>query len=398
MLLLRNLIFLIVVLYTFILNTLLFLNKVPSPNSFYFISLTVIISLFIVIELVYTISINKQFQILQRVKEKLELSVKDMKNESVLLEMLTDIIEAFEGEMSLEEVLNNIAESIKKIFKQESVILQLLGETFKKAIIGKPIEITDEILGNVVLKPSPMLINNTSSFPEYNNLAKQGITSFIIAPFHHKRKVIGMIGVFSFEKRVFTLKDLELLRMVSAPTSLLIENADLFEKTKLLSITDALTNIYNRRYFENIFETTVNEVRNSKQPLSVCMADIDHFKHYNDLNGHPAGDYALKKIAEIMRKNIKGSDIVARYGGEEFVIVFPYTTKENAVIVCETIRKKIKDFRFNNEESQPNGDLTISIGIASYPEDGETGQQLLKKADIALYKAKEQGRDCVVTA
>jgi diguanylate cyclase (GGDEF)-like protein len=128
------------------------------------------------------------------------------------------------------------------------------------------------------------------------------------------------------------------------------------------------------------------------------MADIDYFKHYNDTNGHSAGDYALKKIAEIMRKNVKGSDIVARYGGEEFILVFPETTKENALSLCERIRQHIKDFRFNNEERQPNGDLTISMGISSYPEDGLTGKELVKKADVALYKAKELGRNRVVIA
>ncbi|MCM8820784.1 MAG: sensor domain-containing diguanylate cyclase [Candidatus Omnitrophica bacterium] len=397
MLLLRNLIFLIVVLYTFILNLLLFLNKVFSP-VFYFVSLTIIVALFIVIEVLHSLRVKEMIQSIHREKERLELNAMDMENESILLKTLTDILETFGEEIYIEEVLDKITESVKNIFKQETVALQLMGETFKKSIIGKSVEIPDEMLGGIVLKPRPILVNNTSSFPEYKNLVSQGVTSFIISAFHHKRKITGMIGVFSFENRVFTLKDLELLRMVSAPTSLLVENAELFEKTKLLAITDVLTSVYNRRHFENIFETTVNEARDKKQPLCVCMADIDYFKHYNDLNGHPAGDYALKKIAEIMKKNIKGSDIVARYGGEEFILVFPDTKKENALSLCETIRQSIKEFRFNNEEAQPNRDLTISMGIASYPEDGETGEELIKKADFALYKAKELGRNRVITA
>ncbi len=397
MLLLRNLTFVAVVLYVFILNVLLFLNRVFSP-VFYFISLTIIVSLFIVIEVLHSIRFNNLLQSLHREKERLELSIMDMENESILLTTLTNILETFGEEVSIEEVLDKIAESVKNIFKQETVALQLLGETFKKSIIGPPVEIPDEMLGSVVLKPRPLLINNTSSFPEYSNLARQGVTSFIISTFHHKRKITGLIGIFSFNSRTFTLKDLELLRMVSAPTSLLVENAELFERTKLLAITDVLTNIYNRRHFENIFETVMNEAREKKRPISVCMADIDYFKHYNDLNGHPAGDYALKKIAEIMRKNVKGSDIVARYGGEEFILVFPDTTKANALSLCETIRQFIKDFHFNNEENQPNGDLTISMGISSYPEDGEIGEELIKKADFALYKAKELGRNRIVTA
>lgn len=395
MLFLRNLIFIGVVLYVFILNLLLFVNRVFSP-SFYFISLTIIVSIFIVVDVLFSINIKNRLHSLQREKEKLQLSIMDRENESILLTTLTDILETFGEGISLEDTLEKIAESVKKIFQQETVVLNLLGERFKKCVIGKEAEIPDEVLGDIMLKPRPILINNTSSFLEYSNLARQGIKSFIISPFHHKRKIIGMMGVFSFEGRTFTLKDLELLRMVSAPTSLIVENAELFEKIRILSITDVLTNIYNRRHFENVFEKVLQEARDSKTSLCVCMADIDYFKHYNDLNGHPAGDYALTKIAEIIKLSVKGSDIIARYGGEEFILIFPNTTKENAVSLCETIRKRIQEFRFTNEESQPNGDLTISMGIASYPEDGQTGEELIKKADIALYKAKEAGKNRVM--
>ena len=185
--------------------------------------------------------------------------------------------------------------------------------------------------------------------------------------------------------------------MVSAPTSLLIENAELFEKTKILSITDGLTQLYNRRHFEEVLERLFMNAKNSHSPLSLSICDVDYFKHYNDVNGHPAGDFVLKKLAEILKKGVKGSDIVARYGGEEFVIIFPNTTKENAKKVCETLNKKIKEYKFPNEKSQPNGDLTVSFGIANFPEDATTPQELIEKADIALYKAKSTGRDKVVT-
>ena len=392
MLLLRNLTFVAVVLYVFILNVLLFLNRVFSP-VFYFISLTIIVSLFIVIEVLHSIRFNNLLQSLHREKERLELSIMDMENESILLTTLTNILETFGEEVSIEEVLDKIAESVKNIFKQETVALQLLGETFKKSIIGPPVEIPDEMLGSVVLKPRPLLINNTSSFPEYSNLARQGVTSFIISTFHHKRKITGLIGIFSFSGRAFTLQDLELLRMVAAPTSLLVENAELFEKTKLLAITDVLTNIYNRRHFENIFETVMNEAREKKRPISVCMADIDYFKHYNDFNGHPAGDYALQKIAEIMRKNVKGSDIVARYGGEEFIVVLPRTNHRGAYRVAEKLRKKVEEMSLTAISNENPPKITCSLGISVYPLHGSNIDKLIQSADKALYRAKNSGRN-----
>jgi len=394
---LRSMVFFLVVLYVFALNISFFFNRVFSP-VFYFVSLSFTVAILIVGETIYSFAVLNQTQSLRREKEKFQLSLLDLQMESLLLKTLSDIIETFGEEISLDDVLEKIADSLKKIFQHETIALQLMGENFKKTILGQSVELPEELLTSTALKPRPILVNNTHSFPQYEGLASQGVTSFILSTFHHKRKITGIIGVFSFDKRVFTIRDLDLLRMVSAPTSLLVENAELFERTKVLSITDSLTHLHNRRHFEEMLAKTLADAQEKGRGFSVCMADIDYFKHYNDLNGHPAGDAALKKISEILTNNVKGSDIVARYGGEEFIIVFPDTGKENALKICDAIRRRIKDFKFPNEESQPNKDLTLSFGISSYPQDAESSEEIVKKADFALYKAKEAGRDRVVMA
>ncbi|MBN1444908.1 MAG: GGDEF domain-containing protein [Candidatus Omnitrophica bacterium] len=394
---LRSLIFLAIILYIFALNIFFSINRVFS-SVFYFVSLTVIVAVVIIMETIYSFAVFNHMHAARREKEKMQLALSDLQLESLLLKTLSDIIETFGEEISIEDVLEKIADSLKKIFRQETVALQLMGENFKKSVIGRPLDLPDSLLTSTALKPRPLLINNTKSFPQYAGLASQGITSFIISTFHHKRKITGIIGVFSFDNRSFTIRDLDLLRMVSAPTSLLVENTELFEKTKLLSITDALTHLYNRRHFEEVLEKTLAESAGKKTTFSVCMADIDYFKHYNDINGHPAGDAVLKKISGIIIRSVKGSDIVARYGGEEIIIVFPDTSKENAVKICETIRRRIRDFKFPNEESQPNGDLTCSFGVAAYPQDAQSSEEVVKKADFALYKAKEGGRNRIIAA
>jgi len=330
---LRSLVFLSVILYIFALNIFFSINRVFS-SVFYFVSLTVIVAAVIIVETIYSFFILNQTQSARREREKMQLALSDLQLESLLLKTLSDIIETFGEEISIEDVLEKIADSLKKIFQQETVALQLMGENFKKSVIGRPLDLPDTLLTSTALKPRPLLVNNTNSFSQYAGLASQGVTSFIISTFHHKRNITGIIGVFSFDNRSFTIRDLDLLRMVSAPTSLLVENTELFEKTKLLSITDALTHLYNRRHFEEMLEKTLADSAAKKTTFSVCMADIDYFKHYNDLNGHPAGDAVLKKISEIIIKNVKGSDIVARYGGEEIIIVFPDTLKENAVKIA----------------------------------------------------------------
>ena len=337
----------------------------------------------------------EKINLLSRKNAKSELALSDYALESTLLSTLTEIMETLGEEISLEEVLNRIVEYVKNLFKNETVILQLFGDNFLNVIKGENVETLSEMLTDIVLKGHPVLINNTSSFPQYKSFSKQKITSFLVTPLKKKYDIIGVIGVFSFKGRKFSIKDLELLRMVIAPTTLIIENVELLEKTKILSITDSLTQVYNRRHFEKVL---TDFIKGKNEEISLCICDIDYFKHYNDTNGHFAGDKVLKKIADILKRGVKGLDVVGRYGGEEFVIIFPFTSKENALKICKMLNKRIKNCIFPNETKQPNGDLTVSFGIANFPSDAATVEELIKKADFALYKAKDMGRDRVEQA
>lgn len=391
----RNTFFFLVILYVFTLTTSYSLGKEFSAN-FYFFSLSIIVSLLIVIEIIYAFRISEDIHQSAREREKLKLNLMDSEVESVLLSTLTDIIETFSEEISLDEILDTITESLQNIFKKETIVVQLLGSNFNKAVKGQNIDFPGELLEQTISKSRPALINNTSSFPQYKKLAQQGVTSFIISPFHQKRNVIGIMGIFSSDNKQFSIKDLNLLRMVSAPTSLLVENAALFDRTKMLSITDSLTQLYNRRHFEQKLNEIIAGGKTQDATISLCIADVDFFKHYNDLNGHQAGDFVLKKIAQILKNSVKGSDIVGRYGGEEFIIIFPGTDKKSVVKICESMRQTIQSYKFFNEEAQPNGDLTISFGIAACPGDATTPEQLIKQADFALYRAKETGKNRVM--
>ncbi|HNS31758.1 MAG TPA: sensor domain-containing diguanylate cyclase [bacterium] len=392
----RNTFFFFVVLYVFALTISYSKGKEFSAN-FYFFSLSIIVSLLIVIEIIYAFNVSMDIHKYRREKEKMQLNIIDAELESVLLSTLTDIIETFEENITLDEILETITESLRNIFKKETIILQLLGDNFKKSLKGQDIDFSEELFEQVVGKSRPVLVNNTSSFAQYKQLEKQGVTSFIISPFHQKRNVIGILGIFSFDHKQFNINELNLLRKVSAPTSLLVENAVLFDRTKILAITDSLTQLYNRRHFEQRLNTIIFDAEKQGKKVSLCIADVDFFKFYNDTNGHQAGDVVLKKIAEVLKQGVKGSDVVGRYGGEEFIIIFPDTDKNSAVRICNTIRKKIKDYKFHNEENQPQNDLTISFGVASYPDDAKTPEQLIKQADFSLYRAKEAGKDRVIS-
>ena len=168
-----------------------------------------------------------------------------------------------------------------------------------------------------------------------------------------------------------------------------------FEQTRATAFQDDLTGLRNYRFF-NAYLT--QEVRRTKQygaPLSLIMVDVDHFKAYNDRNGHDAGNKALAAIARLLHESLRESDVPARYGGEEFAILLPSTPKTGARVLAERARVSIEKYVFPHEEFQPAGRLTVSMGIAACPGDATGPQELLVRADRAMYLAKAGGRNQV---
>jgi diguanylate cyclase (GGDEF)-like protein len=159
--------------------------------------------------------------------------------------------------------------------------------------------------------------------------------------------------------------------------------------------TDPMTGLFNLRQLWIVLDRELERARRYHHPCTLAMLDIDDFKEYNDRHGHLQGDEVLKQAADIFRSSIRNSDITARYGGEEFVVIMPETGKDLALLVGEKLRKAFADHSFPAAETQPGGRLTISIGIATFPEDAEDARALLDAADKALYRAKRGGKNRV---
>ena len=158
---------------------------------------------------------------------------------------------------------------------------------------------------------------------------------------------------------------------------------------------DGLTGLLNKRYFiAELCEMVVNSEREA-QELALFIFDIDHFKNYNDTNGHPAGDDLLKSLAGLLIDTMRPSDLCCRYGGEEFLVVLPQTDGKTAMAVAERIRAAIEEHPFKHQENQPGKNLTISGGVAVFPEHGDGHEVLIVSADKALYESKAAGRNRV---
>ncbi|HEX21609.1 MAG TPA: GGDEF domain-containing protein, partial [Actinobacteria bacterium] len=183
-----------------------------------------------------------------------------------------------------------------------------------------------------------------------------------------------------------------LLSMVNT-AAVNIENVELYEKTKILARYDSLTGLLNYREFQRILNKEVKRAKRYGHSLTMIMLDIDYFKNYNDYNGHPQGDKVLKKIGKVILNSIRQLDIGFRYGGEEFALLLLETEADAAFKIAERLRRNLAGIGFIGQEKQPNGNLTISLGIASFPADAGNKDELTDRADQALYHAKHLGRN-----
>lgn len=173
---------------------------------------------------------------------------------------------------------------------------------------------------------------------------------------------------------------------------------DLEARLNEVALRDGLTGLFNRRAFDTRLQEELLRAQRYQRALSLIMGDLDHFKNYNDRYGHIAGDQLLREAAQVLLACVRRTDFVARYGGEEFAILLPETTKANALIVAEAIRKTTAHYPFADETAADPHTATFSLGVASYPEDTPHSADLLALADQALYRAKNAGRNHVLAA
>lgn len=158
---------------------------------------------------------------------------------------------------------------------------------------------------------------------------------------------------------------------------------------------DGLTGLFNHRLFREALNRELNRAKNDDSPLSVIFMDVDHFKQFNDTNGHLAGDDVLRTLAELTQTQVEKPGLVARYGGEELVALVPGATKDDARRIAEQIRSTVEDHPFEGRETQPLGKVTLSLGVATFPGDGHDAETIIDHADQAVYQAKGGGRNQV---
>lgn len=308
----------------------------------------------------------------------------------VILRELTKMVQAEQASLM---ILNE---------ETEDLIVKMATGASSKIIKQFKIKKGDGLAGLVAETGQPILVRDIKSDTriKQKKRSRYKTDSFVILPLKVNNRTVGVINIADkVTGEIFNEEDLKLLTSFATQASIAIERSELYEKTeklKKVSITDYLTNLVNRRYFQRRLREEINRANRHQLPLSLMMIDVDDFKYYNDRHGHLAGDEVLKIIGQILLGTVRNIDVVARFGGEEFAVISPQTPKEEASILAERIRAEVHDFYFMHGDFQPQGRLTISVGLATYPEDAKDLENLINSADKALYKAKMNEKNKVI--
>ena len=324
-----------------------------------------------------------------------------------VMTILQSVSHAVTSSLDLKEILESIIQLLKNscgysyisVYLLDGSVLRLgaeLGYPFD--LIFNVIPITSGIIGRCVRMKEAQFISDVNSDPDFLR-ASYEVKSEICVPLLKNELVLGVLNVESKDETPLADHDLNLLNALAAPLAVAVDNARLHAEAKTLALTDAMSGLANRRAFDEVLHVELIRASRYNTPLSLIILDLDSFKRFNDQYGHPAGDERLKEIAGMLKENVREPDLAARYGGEEFAVILPNTSKGGAIRLanrlCQSAASKAPNPAIDHN-AIPG--YTISLGVATYPEDATTAEDLLLAADNAELMAKRLGKNRVFSA
>ncbi len=327
------------------------------------------------------------------------------------LAILDEVGKTIISTLELKKVLNIIMQKIKELVRSEAWSLLLADEKSDEYLFSVAIgaqadklrefklKIGQGIAGWVAREGKPIIIQNVLEDPRFFNEIDQELDlrtrSVLCVPLESRGKILGVIEVINkMEDGIFTDRDLDLVTKLAGFAAIAIDNARLYHQTRMLGLTDELTKLYNSRFFNQFLDAELRRCARYNAQVSLIFLDLDHFKTVNDRHGHLMGSQVLTEVANILRAGLREVDVVARYGGDEFLVILPETPIGDAGQVAERIRRAIEEHPFLVEDGI-NMRLTASFGVSSYPVYAGSKEELIRKADQAMYRVKNMNRNGV---
>jgi diguanylate cyclase (GGDEF)-like protein len=351
-----------------------------------------------------------------KAQQDLELEIERLRNELEHRSRFTNSLQHFLERISCDDPVKtykSIVTNLKELLQSERTSLMVLDEAanglIMKAASGLstdpnsvlPVRVGEGVSGEVIETGKALMVSDLRMAGRKPAPAERHYktNSFISYPIIIGGRKVGVLNVTDKSGGgTYDEVDLSLLEIIGPQVALALERAEWQERAtefQLMSITDALTTLPNRRYLEERLAEEVSRSKRHEFPMSFLMIDIDDFKAYNDKNGHQAGDLALQITAHCLKGALRQADVASRYGGEEFCILLPQTGMLEAGVIADRVRDRVSTTHYPHGKSQPLGHVTISVGVSTFTKNVDTPENIIAAADRALYQAKSMGKDRV---
>jgi diguanylate cyclase (GGDEF)-like protein len=337
----------------------------------------------------------------------------DIAGSSDAIKLLREVGKALTSTVELDAVLRAIMEMIAKLFEPKDWSLLLVdeerGELYFAIAVGAAAEklkhvrlkLGEGIAGWVAANGEPVIITDAYHDERFAKWVDQSsgfkTDSMLCVPMLCKGRTLGVIEMINFNAAALTAEHQELLAALADFAAIALDNARLFQRIKELTIVDDCSGLYNSRHMHTLLAAEIARSERYRHSFSVIFLDLDHFKNVNDTHGHLIGSRLLREIGQLLRGKLRTVDAAFRYGGDEFVIILPRTSKKDAMICARRLRQALNEAVFFQEEGL-NIKVTASFGLAGYPEDATTKEDILRRSDQAMYLVKESTRDGIATA
>ena len=327
------------------------------------------------------------------------------------LRVFHDVARALTSSLDLDSILGAIMQQMEQFFEPESWSLLIVDEEkqnlYYAVAAGKSsgdrnlrVDMGEGIAGWVAQHGEPVIVSEPGSdhrFTVHANSASSSVRCAICIPLRSRDRTLGVIELLNYRASTLTDETMAFLRVLCDYAAIAIQNVRAVERIQELTITDDCTGLFNSRHLFSVTESELERSRRFNLPFSLIFIDLDHFKRVNDLYGHLTGSRLLAEIARTIKHNVRGIDSAFRYGGDEFIVLLPQTSKDAALEVTQRLLHSLRDTRYLLSEGLELR-MMASFGIASYPEDGSSIQEIIGAADEMMYLVKNSSRGNIAVA